>query len=143
MRACRVGSHTRATWFTARARSFAARTQHARSPHLQRPHALASPQAPACFELSNWLGEEIAAFAASPPPRLPPLLVSAKTLAEKQRGALITADYHSVARSAGVHIGALEAEAATQGITLEEHLRATGQYPLMDPKGDSRAAASD
>ena len=90
-------------------------------------------QAPACYELSSFVAEELPALLEAPPQRPPPILVSAKALADRRRGRLINDAHHAAARSAGKKMAMLEEEASAAGLTVVAYMRATGQYPMEDP----------
>lgn len=93
---------------------------------------LALEGSPACYELSNWLGEELLVLLDMPATRLPTLLMSAKELAERRRRKLVSASHMGAAWSATKKMGVLEAEAAAAGITLGAYMKATNQYPMED-----------
>jgi hypothetical protein len=103
---------------------------------------LAADGSPACYELSTWLAEELAGFLEAPPPRPPPLLLSAKEQARKEKDARIGALHQQAAEAASDLERHREREAAAHGMTFEEYLKATDAWPVCRGVPDAAEVAA-
>jgi hypothetical protein len=103
---------------------------------------LAADAAPACYELSMWLADELSSFLEDPPRRPPQLVLTAKQQARQEHDARIGALHKAAAEEATQLERHREREAAAHGLTFEEYLKATDSWPVSRGAPDPAEVAA-